>query len=245
MHTVLSCDYLSMAYAQNSLRDIRFFNYTPAPTLAQKGLTGEALTAFADFPHNFSAQMQLAEHKVVAPFVYCGNGSSRIAYSATMKSQRFVIKFAHQKYNDDDNEKEYEVLLDESIVPRVYGFLVMPVFGQDVSLLVMEREDITLRNKFHNMTKRQATSGEVRDFVQTCEMVWNLFLDAIHHPHYYTLHDCHVNLASLNKHTKASLCYNSNDHMTHSFQLYLIFSNTSMHVRVYIHVHSNVLESGN
>ena len=66
--TVLSCDYFAMAYAQKSLRGNRFFDYTRAQTLAQKGLSGDATAAFASFPYNFQAEMQLAEHNVVATF---------------------------------------------------------------------------------------------------------------------------------------------------------------------------------
>ena len=65
------------------------------------------------------------------------------------------------------------MLLDESIAPRVYGFLVMSVFDQDVSVLLMEREDITLRDKFYDKTTRQATPGKVT--TPSCIVFANLF----------------------------------------------------------------------
>ena len=188
-----------MSYAPFSLRSLRFWEVPGSQTLKQKQITGQAATKFADFPYNFRAEMQLGEDIVEATFHYCGHGSSRIAFAANERARRFVMKMSHQSYVDDDNKVEAALPLDEKFAPRVYGIKVMIVFANDVSVLLMEREDITLRDKFVEMTKRPATLAAVKDFVSSCELSWNLFVLASGDPYHYVLCDCHVHLVPLHK----------------------------------------------
>ena len=45
--------------------------------------------------------------------------------------------------------------------PRVYSFVVKSVFNHDTSLLLLAREDITLRDKFSVMSQLPASPGKV------------------------------------------------------------------------------------
>ena len=64
------------------------------------------------------------------PFQYCGHGNSRVAYSSTEKTLRFTMKFAHKSYSSDDNLKEFDGVLPEWFIPRVYGLLDISVWSQ-------------------------------------------------------------------------------------------------------------------
>ena len=114
-------------------------------------------------------------------------------------SLRFIIKFADLQYQYDDNMHENDLSLHERIAPRIYGFEVMTVFNKEVSLLLLEREDTTIRDKFWNMSLRLITPNLLNDFVLTIEKCWNLFLVAVYEPFCFKLGNCHVNLASLHK----------------------------------------------
>ena len=101
-----------------------------------------------------------------------------------------------QLYQQDDNLKEYAVPLDEKFAPRVFGYKKMDVFAYPVSVLVLESEDISLREKFIDMTQHWPTSGSIQNYVSTLEMTWKLFIEACEQPYCYTLSDVHVgNLA--------------------------------------------------
>ena len=159
--TAHSFRYFAMTYAPMSLSDILFVPHLGVQNLAQRGCKGKAAIAFANFPVSFDAVMQLGEDAVTAPFAYDAHGHSRIAFTSTEPSVRLVLKFSHQSYKEDDNKKESELPLDEKFAPRVYGFVVKSVFNHDASLLLLAREDITLRDKFFAMTQRPATPGKV------------------------------------------------------------------------------------
>ena len=177
MFTAYLFCYFAMTYAAMSLRDIHFVPHPGVQTIKQRGCKGGAATAFANFPFSFDAVMQLGEDRVVAPLAYNAHGGSRIAFSSQKQSVRLIMKFAHQSYQEDDNKKEFDLPLNEMFAPRVYGFVVKTLFNYDASLLLLSREDITLKDKFVAMSQLPATPGQIIYFpyiaVLTCPFFYS------------------------------------------------------------------------
>ena len=154
--------YFAMTYERMSLRHIHFVLHWNIQNLKQRGCKGEAAKAFANFPFSFDAVIELGEVTVRAPFAYDAHGHSRIVFSSLKKSVPLSMKLSHRKYSEDNNLKEFELPLDELFAPRVYGYQVMSVFGHEASVLLLEREDITLARKFALMADRPPTPGTIK-----------------------------------------------------------------------------------
>ena len=145
-----------------SLRHIHFVPHRNILNLRQRGCKGEAAKAFANFPFSFDAVIELGEVILRAPFAYDAHGHSRIVFSSQKASVPLSMKLSHLKYAEDNNRKEFKFPLDEVCAPRVYGFEVMSVFGHDASVLLLEREDITLARKFALLADRPPTPGTIK-----------------------------------------------------------------------------------
>ena len=96
-------------------------------------------------------------------FRYLGAGESRVVYSSCDDQHPYVLKISHLSYKKDDNKLEYDVSKDMPawLVPRVFHYGTQALCHQKISLLVVERFELTM--------------SEIIDMVQTLPFEFETF----------------------------------------------------------------------
>ena len=104
--------------------------------------------------------MVLGTDDVRVTFVYAAHGSARLTFTSVDPDLPLCVKIADVgKCESDESQMEFVGILPEWLIPRVYGIDVQHVFDKNISTLLAQQEQMTVRTWMTLLAETSVTVG--------------------------------------------------------------------------------------